>query len=177
MCSPLSWGDHVQLVLDRSGADQCLPVVLAGHEGECGRQQDGLRTLKRQDAKELRKAQVVADSESDRDAVDLSDGGDLSSRCYSGRLLEPSDAVEHDVIHVDLAVAGDDVTRGIDDDGSVVHPRVARPHLVDAAPVNVDTVLPRALCQQFGDRSRYRFRLVATHVVWAEIRPNLGQRY
>ena len=36
---------------------------------------------------------------------------------------------------------------------------------------------PCALRQQLGDRTRYRFRLVAVDVVRAEIRPDLGQRH
>ena len=124
-----------------------LPVVLAGHQGERGRQHDRLRAAQGQDAKELGEAQVIADREADRNAIDLGDG-DLVAGSDGRRFLVLGNAIEHDVIHVDLAVAGDDLTRGIDDEGGVVDARVARTLLVDAAPVNVDPVAPRALSKQ-----------------------------
>src|SRR5215207_2376859 len=84
-----------------------------------------------------------------------------------GRLLVLGNTVEHDVKHVDLAVAGDDLTGWIDHDRRVEHPWVARSRLVDAAAMDVDPMTPRALRQQLGDRTRNRLRLVAVRVVRA----------
>ena len=57
--------DHVDLILDRAGAQQDVPVVLAGAEREGARDQDRARARRDEPAEELGEAQVVADREAD----------------------------------------------------------------------------------------------------------------
>ena len=69
--APLVRGHDVALVLDRAGAEQELPVVLAGEERERGRHGDELGALDGEDAVELGEAEVVADGQPELPALDL----------------------------------------------------------------------------------------------------------
>src|SRR5271170_5045637 len=62
----LSRCDHIRLVLDRAGAQQGLPMRLAGGEGERARDSDNLCAGESEAAIEFREAKVIADAESDR---------------------------------------------------------------------------------------------------------------
>ena len=69
MLSHLRRRDHEAAVLDGAGAQQDLPVRLAGVRRESRRHEQDLGAAQRQRAIQLGKAQVVADAEAHRDAV------------------------------------------------------------------------------------------------------------
>ena len=65
----LGAGADIGLGLDRPGAQEHFPVVLAGLHGEGGGERDDLGALFRQRLEEVGKSQVVADRAADRDAL------------------------------------------------------------------------------------------------------------
>src|SRR3954454_1616564 len=104
----LSGGDHEDLVLDRTGADEDLPVRLTGDLREGGRQRDDGGPADGEDAKELGKPKVVTDGQAERLAVAELRQDDLVTGLLGGRLLV-FDVADDDVEHVDLPVDGVDV--------------------------------------------------------------------
>ena len=82
----LGAGADVGLGLDRAGAEQHFPVVLAGLEGEGGGEGDDLGALFRQRLEKVGKAQVVADRAADGDALAIV-GDDLVARLHRLALL------------------------------------------------------------------------------------------
>jgi hypothetical protein len=76
-------------------------VVLAGEEGEGGRDEEDLRAPERLRAVELGEAQVVADRQPDRVPLDLG-RDDLAARGDRRRLPRADVAGEFDVVEVIL---------------------------------------------------------------------------
>ena len=110
-------GEDEDLVLDRAGAQQHLPVVPAGGGGEGRGDGEEAGAAQGEDAEQLREAQVVADGETKDRAVD-GRRDDLLARLLEVRLAV-GDAADVDVEHVDLAVGGEVGAVGADQDGSV----------------------------------------------------------
>jgi len=71
--APLAAGGDVATVLDGAGPDHRLPVSDAGRHREGGRDQKHLGAPVGQGVEQFGKAQVVADGETERDAVALTD--------------------------------------------------------------------------------------------------------
>ena len=67
--APLAAGGHVAAVLDGAGADERLPVIHPGGDGEGGRQQEELGARLGQGPEQLGEAEVVADGQAGDDAV------------------------------------------------------------------------------------------------------------
>ena len=63
-------GEHEGLILDRPGAQQHLPVIAAGRQGEGRGNSEDLGAADGKDAEELGEAQVVTNAEADRDLLD-----------------------------------------------------------------------------------------------------------
>ncbi len=78
-------GDDEELVLDRPGAQQDLPVGAAGDRGEGGGDGDDAGAAQRQDPVQLGEAQVVTDGqpELDRLAAELDVAATTSSPAAS----------------------------------------------------------------------------------------------
>src|SRR5690348_16607129 len=94
-----------------------MPVILSGRRREMRRNGDELRTLEREDAVELRKADVVADRQPELPILDIRD-----DRLAAGLLrfgLAVHDATHLDVEEVDLAVRRDDLSVGAEDEARV----------------------------------------------------------
>ncbi len=106
-------GDHVQLVLDRPGPQQDLPVVAGGGEREGGRDGDQLGAPDGEDPVQLREAQVVAD----RQPQTRVPPGPRQHDLLTGKLelgLPVAPAPDFHVEHVELAVDGPDLPLGVD---------------------------------------------------------------
>src|SRR5271156_2044403 len=95
--------DHISLVLDRAGAQQRLPMRLAGGEGERARDRDNLCAGKSEAAIEFREAKVIADAESDR-AERSRAGDDVGAGKLGVGLAHRYAAREIDVEEMNLAI-------------------------------------------------------------------------
>src|SRR6185312_3056116 len=168
-------GHHERLVLDRAGADQNLPVRLAGDLRERCRQRDDARALHREDPVELWEAQVVADGQPERGV-----SGRLRQDDVLARLLGLGLAVllpgDHDIEHVDLAVDALDLTVGTDVHGRVRELVPPLAQLGDRAGHEVDAELARGRARPV-DRAPAldRLRALAVVVVGAQDVELLGQ--
>ena len=112
-------GEDVRGVLDRPRPEQHLPVVAPGALREVGRDGQDRRAGQRERAVELGEAQVVADRQADRGAVDRGRDQPVAGR-HPGRLGVDRTGLDRDVEQVDLAVPrGDRSVRG-DQHGRVV---------------------------------------------------------
>ena len=118
MLADLVRGDHERLVLDRSRAQQRLPVVARRRERERGRQRERASAAHSEDPVELREAHVVANREAELQAIRGLRENDLIAGVLQVRLAirAPGD---FDVEHVQLAIDGLDLAVRID-----VHARV-----------------------------------------------------
>src|SRR5215210_845911 len=112
-------GRHqVALALDGAGAEQRLPVVLAGHQGEGRRDHQDLRSLLDHPAVELAEPHVVADRQPDPPQGRIGDHH-LLARHAGGRLGEAHAAGHVHVEEVHLAVGGGDPPLGREEDARV----------------------------------------------------------
>ena len=112
MGTDLVGGDHERLVLDRSGAQQRLPVVARRRQRKRRRQHDHARAAHGEDPEQLGKAQVVTDRQAQLHAVGGYAGDDLLARLLDLGLVVGA-AVDLDVEHVHLAVHRLDLTLGV----------------------------------------------------------------
>ena len=116
-------------------------MVLAGVEGERGRDGDELGALDREDPIQLGEAQVVADAEPDTPALDLAGHGLVPGLL---RLRLAVHVPAHlDVEQVDLAVDGGDLALGVEDDARVRELLAAVAPLGDRAAHERDPVRAR----------------------------------
>ena len=148
----LGAGADIGLGFDRAGAQEHLPMVLAGLHREGGGHRDHLGALFRQRLKKIGKTQVVADRAADRDAFAIV-GDDLVARLHRRALLVGGAVGRHDVEQVDLAVAGDLLALAIKDDRRVVIALLAVDRLHDRAGVDEDAVLDRLAARHFIGRA------------------------
>ena len=63
MVSPLPGGEYIALGLDRSSAEERMPVIFSGRRRECGGDKEQLGTLITERAVEFWEAEVIADAE------------------------------------------------------------------------------------------------------------------
>ena len=110
--------EHERRVLDRAGAQQHVPVRLAGLLGEGRRAREEGRAGLGQRPVQRREAQVVADRQAEPAPGQVGDHG-LLARPVAARLAVALAAGEIDVEHVDLVVAGDDLALRIDQERAV----------------------------------------------------------
>ena len=162
LAAALAGRDHEHLVLDRAGAQQHLPVRLAGDAREVGGHRDDARAAQREDPVQLRKAQVVADGQPDRDSVRGLGQHDLGGRLRAVGLAV-LDAPDLHVEHVDLAIDRPDLPVGAHVDRRVRHALAALAALGHGAGDQVDLELARELARP-GDRAAVE-RLGAGEVV------------
>ena len=174
MLADLVGRDDEQLVLDRAGAQQRLPVGGGRGVGEGGGDRDQLRALDGEHAVELREAHVVADRQA-RPACRRRAGTSTISLAGSGdRRLAVDAPADLDVEHVDLAV------------GARTSPRPSISRLVlrtaPSAPRSSTEPAKRSIPSSRGERARERHRgPVAVGdgsellLICAERRPLLGQ--
>ena len=99
-------GEDEDLVLDRPGPQQHLPVVAAGGRGEGRGHRDQAGAAHGEDPVELGEAQVVADGQADVGQLADRRDDDLRARLLVLGLAV-GDAADVDVEHVDLAVDGE----------------------------------------------------------------------
>ena len=170
----LGGGDDERLVLDRPGAQENLPVRLAGHAREVRGHGDDPRALDRLDPVQLGEAQVVADGQPDRGAVGQLGDDDLVAGLL-GVGLEVLALGDLDVEQVDLAVDGLQLTVGADVRGRVRVLVAALPALDERAGDQVDAqpAARPAPTRRWGATRRRRGARVVV-VVAAHVRP-LGQ--
>ena len=109
----LRGGEHEGAGLDGAGADQHMPMGLAGLLGEGRGNGDELRACQRERAVELREAEVVADGEAEP-AEGKVDDHRLAARPARGGLAVALASGEIDVEHMQLVVARGDLAFGID---------------------------------------------------------------
>jgi hypothetical protein len=95
-------------------------VVLARLESKSGGYRQDLRSTQRQQAIQLREAQIVADREAKGGDTRFG-GNDLASRCYDSA-LDVLPGRGRDVEEVDLAVRGGEIAGGIEERRGVEGP-------------------------------------------------------
>ena len=76
MASPLTGSEHITLGLDRSSAEERMPVIFSGRRGERGGDEEELSALISERTVELWEAEVIADAEPEP-AEGRVDGHDL----------------------------------------------------------------------------------------------------
>src|SRR6202158_3097147 len=111
--------DDVSLVLDRTGANQRVPMRLAGRESEAARNRDDLGAAKGQAAVKLWEAQIVADAETDS-TERRARGDDLATRQLYVGLLDGDAARQVNVEEMDFAIDSQARAVGSDQRGRVV---------------------------------------------------------
>ena len=107
MLAGLGGGEDVSSRLDRPGAQQGLPMGLAGRHGEGRGDGEDLGAALGEAAVERREAQVVADGHAEADPGGGRDDG-LAAGAEGGGFAVALPRAEIDVEHVDLVVARDD---------------------------------------------------------------------
>src|SRR5581483_6947202 len=165
----LAGRDDEALVLDRAGAQQDFPVVLAGVEHERGRHEQELRPAHRQRPVQLGEAQVVADRHAGQVALDL--GRDQLAAGRDGRRLAGADAAgDLDVVQVHLAVPRDDLAAPVEQQARVVALARLLAQLVDRAADHPHPVLARLRRERLAGRAGDRLTggldpIPAAHVI------------
>ena len=102
-------GEDPGAVLDGPRAEQDLPVVAAGPLREVGRDRQDLGAGQGERPVQLREAQVVADRQTEPDAVDVGARPASSPAVTRADSVSAGPALDGDVEQVDLAVAGGDL--------------------------------------------------------------------
>src|SRR5580700_4338006 len=104
MGAGLRRGADIGLGLDRPGATENLPMILAGLQSESRRQCDHFRALGREGLKQIRKPYVVTDRAAD-DHILAAVGHDRAARGENRAFVIFSAVWSGDVEHMDLVVA------------------------------------------------------------------------
>src|SRR5687767_8702340 len=100
-------GDHERSVLDRTGAQERLPVRATRYGCECRRNRERGGAAQSEDAEELGEAQVVTDREPKLELAGAGGCDVLSRALVLG--LPVFGSLDLDVEHVELAVGGRDL--------------------------------------------------------------------
>src|SRR3970040_1650571 len=98
----LSRCDHVELILNRAGAQQAFPMRLSRVSRKSRRHENNLRALLRQAAIELWKTQIVTDAQSHRAETGVADD-DCFTRSARVGLAQRNAVGQIDVKEMDLA--------------------------------------------------------------------------
>ena len=174
----LGRGQDEGLVLDGTGPQQHLPVVLAGFPGKRAGHYQEARTALHQRAVELRKADVVADRESN--AAEGRLGHDyVSAWSHRGGFGESvaTGAAQIDVEQMDLPVHRSEPAVGCHHDTGVVHPGVAFDRLRKGAAHQPDAVLTGPLAQEAHDLAAEGLGAGNGQSLAAQVGEVLGQRH
>lgn len=110
MLAPLSGGDEVGLRLDGTGAEQGVPMRLAGGLSERGREGQHVGSERAFLGEELGEPEVITNREPESDLVVQIEGADLVASRVPEGLLEDGAVREIHVEEVDLSVAGDELS-------------------------------------------------------------------
>src|SRR2546421_11738789 len=94
-----------------------MPVVLAGVEREMGGNGGEQRSLEGEDPVQLGEAEVVADRQADRPALDL--GDDRLLAVLLGLRLAVGEPADLDIEEVDLPVRGGEIALRVEDETGV----------------------------------------------------------
>ncbi len=162
------------LVLDRPGPYQRLPVIARGRLRECCRQHDDSRTTQRQHSEQLGEAQVVADRHAELCAVLQYTDDDLLTRLVRVGLAVTL-ALDLHVEHMQLAINRLNLTVRADVHGGVGELLAPLDALGDRAGDKIELQL---CCRRTrpSDRASVERLCACTQVLWgAHDRPLLGQ--